>query len=42
MQQNYKSIWRISTKVRNLPYYDGLYEVNLFLDKFERDVLEEH
>jgi len=29
-------------KLRNLPHYDGMNDVNLFLDKFEREVLEEH
>lgn len=28
----------ISTKVRDLPTYDGLSEVDTFLDKFEREV----
>lgn len=37
-----KSIRCISTEVWNLPYYDGLEGFNLFLDKFERDVPEEH
>ena len=32
----------ISTKVHKLPYYDGLDDVNIFLDHFERDVLKEH
>lgn len=37
-----KLIQCISTKVWNLPYYNGLENVNLFLDKFERDVPKEH
>lgn len=31
----------ISTEVCNLSYYYGIGDVNLFLDEFERDVLEE-
>ena len=37
-----KSLWCVSMKVRNLLYYDGLNDVNLFLDDFEREVAEEH
>jgi len=32
----------VSTEVRNLLHYDGLTNVELFLDEFEREVLEEH
>lgn len=32
----------ISIEVQILPYYDGLEDVNLFLDNFERDVPEAH
>jgi len=31
----------VSTKVRNLPMYDGLSEVDDFLNRFEREVLEQ-
>lgn len=37
-----KSLLCISIEVCNLPYYDGLEYVKLFMDKFERDVSEEH
>lgn len=37
-----KSLRYVSMEVRNLPHYDGLDDVNLFLDKFEREVPEEH
>lgn len=37
-----KSLQCISNELPNLPHYDDLEDVNLFLDKFERDVLEEH
>ena len=32
----------VSSKVRKLPYYDGLTDVEKFLDKFERKVPEDH
>lgn len=32
----------VSSKVRNLPYYDGLTDVYKFLDVFEREVPEKH
>ena len=35
-----RSLRCVSTKVRYLPTYDGLSEVDTFLDKFEREVLE--
>jgi len=31
----------VETKVRDLPMYDGLSEVDDFLDKFEREVPEQ-
>ena len=34
------SLHCVSTKVRDLPTYDGLNEVDTFLDAFEREVLE--
>lgn len=37
-----KSLHCISMEVKNLSHYDGLDDVNLFLDKFEREVPEEH
>jgi len=37
-----KSLRYISVEVCNLPHYDGLEYVNIFLDKFERDVPKEH
>lgn len=37
-----KSLQCVSIEVRNIPHYDALYYVNLLLDKFEREVLEEH
>ena len=37
-----KSLCCVSSKVRSLPYYDGLNEVDKFLDAFEREVLEKH
>lgn len=37
-----KSLHHISTEVRNLQHNDGLDDAILFLDKFEKDVLEEH
>lgn len=36
-----KSLHCISNEVCNFPYYDGIGDVSLFLDEFERDVLEE-
>jgi len=32
----------VSLEVRNLPYYDGLTDVDKFLDAFEREVPEDH
>ena len=32
----------VSTEVRNLSHYDGLNDVNLFLDQFEKEVPEEY
>lgn len=37
-----KSLHYISNVVCKLSYYDGLDDVNIFLDHFERDILEEH
>lgn len=37
-----KSLRRVSTKVRKLPHYYGLTDVDLFLDEFEREVPKEH
>ena len=37
-----KSLQCLSTEVRNLPHYDGLNDVNIFLEEFEREVLEVH
>ena len=37
-----KSLCCVSSEVRSLPYYDGLTEVDKFLDAFEREVLENH
>lgn len=37
-----KSLHCVSSEVRNLPYYDGLTNVDKFLDAFEREVLEDH
>jgi len=34
------SLHYVSTKVRDLPTYDGLNEVDTILDAFEREVLE--
>lgn len=36
------SLHCVSTEVRKLPYYDGLDDVNIFLDQFEKDVPKEH
>lgn len=35
-----KSLHYISSEIRNLPYYDGLTDVNNFLDEFEWEVHE--
>jgi len=35
-----RSLHCILTEARGLPTYDGLSEVDTFLDKFEREVLE--
>ena len=35
-----RSLHYISTEVRDLPTYDGLSEVDTFLDEFEREVPE--
>jgi len=37
-----KSLRYVSSEVRNLPHYDGLTDVDCFLDAFEREVLEKH
>lgn len=37
-----KSLHCVSLEVRNLPYYDGLTDVDKVLDDFEREVLEVH
>ncbi len=37
-----KSLCCVSSKVRILPYYDGLIDVDEFLDAFEREVTEKH
>lgn len=37
-----KSLQWVSTKVRKNFHYDGLNNVNIFLDEFEREVPEEH
>lgn len=37
-----KSLQCMSNEVQNLPYYDGLEDVDIFLDNFERDVPKEH
>lgn len=34
------SLCCVSSEVRNLPTYDGLSDVDVFLDAFERQVLE--
>ena len=34
-----RSVHCVSSKVRNLPTYDGLNDVDVFLDAFEREVL---
>lgn len=37
-----KSLCCISLEVRSFPCYDGLTDVDNFLDAFEREVLEKH
>lgn len=37
-----KSLHCVSLEVRKLPYYDGLIDVDLFLDEFECEVPEDH
>ena len=37
-----KSLRHVSSKVSNLPYYDGLIDVDKFLDAFERKVPGDH
>ena len=37
-----KSLHCVSSKVTNLPYYDGITDVDKFLDAFEREVPEIH
>lgn len=37
-----KSLLCVSLEIRNLPYYDGLIDVDKFLDAFEREVSEDH
>jgi len=37
-----KSLHCMSSEVRNLPSYDGLTDVDIFLDAFEREVPEKH
>lgn len=37
-----KSLCYVSSEVRNFPYYDGLIDVDKFLDSFEREVPENH
>ena len=37
-----KSLRCVSTKVRKLRHYDGLTDVDLSLDEFEREVSKEH
>ena len=37
-----KSLQCVSTEVRRFQHYDGLNDVELFLDEFEREVPEEH
>ena len=36
-----KSLHCVSSEVRKLPYYDGLTDVDLFLDKFEHEILKD-
>ena len=35
-----RSLFCMSTELRDLPTYDGLGEVDSFFDRFEREVLE--
>lgn len=37
-----KSLHYVSSEVINLPYYDGLTDVDNFLDAFEREVPKKH
>ena len=37
-----KSLFYVSSEVRKLPHYDGLTDVDLFLDDFECEVPEDH
>lgn len=37
-----ESLCCVSLEVRNLPYYDGLTDVDMFLDEFECEVPEDH
>ena len=41
---NYKNMTRslhyVSTEVRDFPTYDGLGELDTFLDRFEREMME--
>ena len=37
-----KSLRCVSSEVRKLPYYDGLTDVDMFLDEFECEVPEDN
>lgn len=37
-----KSLHYVFLEVRNLPYYDGLIDVYMVSDEFEREVPEDH
>ena len=37
-----KSLHYVSSKTRDLPHYDGLTDVDCFLDAFEREVSKKH
>ena len=37
-----KALCYVSSEVRKLPYYDGLTDVDIFLDEFECEVIEDH
>jgi len=37
-----KSLRCVSSEVRSMPYYDGLTDVDKFLDAFEREVPKKH
>lgn len=37
-----RSLHCVSSKVRDMPTYDGLTDVDVFLDAFEREVPEKH